>query len=321
MIHIAYYTFYYFPQMHSESMYELRKLQHQHRPVSEFSSKQQLEQFLTQRRHPPQQSASATATSDERSSSNVAERTRQFSSQVVQVASTPMPESVRLEIQGVFEQQRVSSVLQSPLQQEMNRVLHDGLERRRRRQQRRVRPRHNAHGQGGLLEAIRSAHSRPRSQRSPHGQRRIRIVPPENGQYAIPRRDQSQILWQLRQSPALNALEQESREEIISEVSHLVQQQLVTSALSGEFRGVLELHIQACVHIAVLILKCQLRLHAEGGGGRPRHQNAVLYAYSSPQYSLQERADRINHGQGPSEILERRRASSRDHQHRLESTS
>ena len=64
-------------------------------------------------------------------------------------------------------------------------------------------------------------------------------------------RDQSEIMSTLRQSPALNSLDPESRNEIFAEVGNLVQQQLVSSALSGEFRGVLEI-----AHPGITIMYC-----------------------------------------------------------------
>ncbi len=69
-------------------------------------------------------------------------------------------------------------------------------------------------------------------------------TPNPDGRYAVPPRDQSGIVQRLRQSPALNSLGVEARDEIVAEVGSLVSQQLVTTALAGEFRGVLELHIQ-----------------------------------------------------------------------------
>ena len=85
--------------------------------------------------------------------------------------------------------------------------------------------------------------------------RRVRHArPPMDGSYPIPRRNQARILDHLRRSPALNSLDQGAREEIVSEVSNLVHQQLVTSALSGEFRGVLELHIQVASYLSYINL-------------------------------------------------------------------
>lgn len=62
--------------------------------------------------------------------------------------------------------------------------------------------------------------------------------------YRVPQRDQSQIMRVLRDSPSLARLDREEREAILSDVGSLVQQRLVSNALSGEFRGVLEVHIQ-----------------------------------------------------------------------------
>lgn len=246
----------------SEAMFELRKLRHQHRPVSEFCSRQHLETFLSElskrsKRPPPPHPDAAAGSPLE---NNVAERARQFASQPQ--AATPqslMPEAVRLEVRGLFERRRVSEVLQGPLQQEMERVLGEGLERRRRGRQQRRRARGNSGGHGGgaggLLGAIRNGRQRGQNLSQP-SRRRVRFVPPEDGRYPMPRRDQSQIVEQLRSSPALNSLDAGARDRIVTEVTHLVQQQMVTSALSGEFRGVLELHIQVKKNRRMYACKC-----------------------------------------------------------------
>lgn len=79
--------------------------------------------------------------------------------------------------------------------------------------------------------------------------RRVRFrpqvpTPNADGRYSVPQRNQNEIVQRLRQSPALNSLGEEARDEILAEVGNLVSQQLVTSALSGDFRGILELHVQ-----------------------------------------------------------------------------
>ncbi len=213
----------------SEAMYELRRLQHQQRPVTEFCNKQQLEDFFCKRLPPPQLD---TASADASNASLVSDRAKQFAS-AASKAKNFMPEGIRLEVRGLFEQRRVSETLQGPLRNEMDRLLQQGLERRQRRVQGR---------------RSRSGGNRHRGDSSPshvrQNRRHIRFNLPENGQYPMPRRDQSRIVDTLMQSPALNSLKPEAREEVVSEVRNLVQQQLVTSALSGEFRGVLELNIQ-----------------------------------------------------------------------------
>ena len=219
----------------SEAVYELRKLQQQHKPVSAFASKLDLEEL--RHRAPPPESAFEPAEGNPYD-----RRVQQLLS-----ASDPqgyMPPAVRLEIRGLIERQQVSELLNSAHAGDIERVLQEGIERRHRRQltPRQVHPLSDQAQPGGsrrgrLLEEVQRQGERalPRSQ-------------PENGQYRMPRRDQSSIVHQLQESPALNSLQPAERDRVLSEVNHLVQQHLVTSALSGEFRGVLELHIQVINH-------------------------------------------------------------------------
>lgn len=210
-------------------MYELRQLQHQQRPVTEFCNKQQLEEFFCKRLPPPQLD---TASADASNASLVSNRAKQLTASASK-AKNFMPEGIRLEVRGLFDQRRVTETLEGPLRNEMDRLLQQGLERRQRRVQgRRSRSGGNRH----------RGDSSPRHVRQ--NRRHIRFNIPENGRYPMPQRDQSRIVDTLMQSPALNSLKPEAREEVVSEVRNLVQQQLVTSALSGEFRGVLELNIQ-----------------------------------------------------------------------------
>ena len=214
-------------------MYELRRLRHHQRPVTEFCNKQQLEEFFCKRMPPPQLDTTP-AKHDSSGASLVSDRAKLLTS----IASKPqdfMPEGVRLEVRGLFEQRRVTETLEGPLRNEMDQVLQQGLERRQRRGHgRRNRSSHRHHGEAAARHR----------QNVRQGRRHVRFNPPEDGQYPMPRRDQSHIVNSLMLSPALNSLSPGAREEIVSEVRGLVQQQLVTSALSGEFRGVLELNIQ-----------------------------------------------------------------------------
>ncbi len=211
-------------------MYELRRLQHQQRPVSEFDSKQKLEEFFCKRLPPPQLDAQEAAAD----AASISNRAKQLES----TASKPkdfMPEGIRLEVRGLFDQRRVTETLEGPLREEIDQTLREGLERRQiRGRNRRSRANGSRHHNTTELTARQAR----------QGRRHVRFNPPENGEYPIPQRDQTQIVDNLLQSPALNSLNPEAREEIVSEVRSLVQQQLVTSALSGEFRGVLELNIQ-----------------------------------------------------------------------------
>ena len=168
------------------------------------------------------------------------------------------PEWIQQDIEVLQELRLVNGILQGPVQEEIDRALRDGLEQRESRQRPRPRPRprpprieREDDDEGGdemnqaPVGRLLAPGGRSRRQRN----RRVRFrpqipTPNADGRYPIPRRDQSVIVERLRQSPALNSLGDEARDEIVAEVGSLVSQQLVTSALSGEFRGILELHIQ-----------------------------------------------------------------------------
>ena len=169
-----------------------------------------------------------------------------------------MPSSVRLEIRGLIERQQVSEFLNSAHASAIERTLQEGLERRHMRQQRRrilsLPGQARQSGRGRQLEELRAD---PQTQdRAENEISTLATRQPENGQYRMPQRDQSSILRQLQESPALNTLQPGERDRVLSEVDHLVQQHLVTSALSGEFRGVLELHIQVSAPILHTAIQC-----------------------------------------------------------------
>ena len=243
-------------------MFELRKLKYHQRPVSEFSSKEHLEQILlTKCKQAPQTTDSAQAAS--LTSSRIKEfDSRAQAAESQQNTENLMPESIQLEIRGLFERRVVSGMLQSPMQAQIERVIQEQQQQGRRPRRRRARPpaaqqREAAAGAAGrVMAAVRSG-ARSRGASAYH--RRARHSrPPMDGNYPMPRRNQARILDHIRQSPALNSLDQGAREEIVSEVSNLVHQQLVTSALSGEFRGVLELHIQVDINFDKIITMCIL---------------------------------------------------------------
>ena len=235
-------------------MYELRKLQHHHRPVTGFDSKPALEELLGRRSQalPPAETQQA--------GSEVDRHVRHF--QAIAISSTGggggdadsaqehMPSSIRLEIRGLIERQRVSELLNSARAGEIERTLNEALERRERQmqqqQQRRARPQSRP-AQGRRMVGEPRGEAFYGDGLSPLGGAvSLRpMVQPENGQqYPVPQRDQSSIVRHLRESPALGSLQPAERDRIVNEVDNLVQQHLVTSTLSGELRGVLELHIQ-----------------------------------------------------------------------------
>lgn len=293
-------------------MFELRRLTHQERPVSAFSSKDLLESCLA--KHPsssvdaspnvsssidavgpsPNASSSvdaspnaitsegpaaapvitqgAMATADtageeetDNDDASITRRVQQFasSSHTEPLSSRELrPELVQQEMERLLERRMVQHILQGPVQEEIDRALREGLEQRRARERGRRRPPprpspqvEDSNRDGGDEEAeppigrLMSRTSRRQRGRGSGG-RRVRFrpqlpTPNPDGRYSVPhRRDQSVIVDRLRQSPALNSLGDETRDEVVAEVSSLVSQHLVTSALTGDFRGVLELHIQ-----------------------------------------------------------------------------
>ena len=247
-------------------MYELRKITHQQRPVSHAAAKQALENFFTEQQvHVPGKAADPGAAAS------------------AAVAQSRMPEPIRLEVRGLFQRRRVREVLQSSLVQRLEQAIVNGLQRHtRRRRAASARPRTQSgsgtpprEAEGGEQAAGaeagaegRSPRRSPASPRRPQHQRQRRLTaavaarsgirygavpsPDANGRYRHPRtggrRDQGRIMEQVRMSPTLNTLEPEARDRVVAEVGHLLQQQLVTSALTGEFRGTLELHIQVKQH-------------------------------------------------------------------------
>ena len=235
-------------------MYELRRLQHHHRPVTGFDSKPTLEELLEKRRMapPPAELPTAAAGEEGEGGSEVDRRVRHFVSVTTAAEADEqqrhMPAAVRLEIRGLIERQQVREVLNSGRAGEIERALHDGLERREQeelRRQRRRRQRARPPRDGGRQSTTEDGAVGARPP----------LRQPENGQaYPMPQRDQSGIVRQLQASPALGSLGLAERERIVNEVDQLVQQHLVTSTLSGEFRGVLELHIQVRNNLLAILM-------------------------------------------------------------------
>lgn len=169
------------------------------------------------------------------------------------------PEEIRNDMQTLQELRVVQGILQGPIHEQIDQSLREVLAQERQPGHRRSRPRPRPHparaeeseeggdemNQNPMGRLLAAASRRQRGARG----RRVRFrsqlpTPNSDGRYSVPRRDQGIIVERLRQSPTLNSLGEEDRDEIVAEVGNLVSQQLVTSALAGEFRGILELHIQ-----------------------------------------------------------------------------
>lgn len=312
-MHDCYITSYH---TNSDSVFELRRLSHQQRPVSEFGSKQTLLQHFANRPQPPALALAILATPHAEDGANAAEAEGEepvmdVSARVQQLqprgeeGEVLRPEEILQDMQILQELRVVNAILQGPVHEEIDQALREGMNQRQaRRRPRPPRPpprRVQAHEGGGEeggdemnqppVGRLLAANGRSRRQRSSHG-RRVRFrpqipTPNTDGRYPVPARDQSMIVQRLRQSPALNSLGDEARDEIVAEVGGLVSQHLVTSALSGEFRGTLELLIQVRLFremsLSILIMFLQTRAEAMHRG----HPGPVLGRRfpQEPQYS------------------------------------
>lgn len=225
-------------------MYELRKMKHE-KPVTKTkeSTKKLLEKLALQKNARVTRSAG-------KKKKKLAKKFEQSAAVLTRQESDSFkPEEVLQEVRGLLEQQRVTEFLQNEIErQHLEQVLMETIERRQNEQQRRSQRRHVRFVNN---ESVAAAPGPPGSTFSRNS------VPSHNQgrqqHYRMPRRDQAQIISQLRISPALNRMDPEQRDELISEISNLVQRRLVTTTLSGELRGVLELHIQVCKSLSMLL--------------------------------------------------------------------
>lgn len=248
-------------------MFELRKLTLQQKPVSGFGSRQILEEHIAHHTQPTPQLENFIPASELNTEAvaevNISARIQQLEPLLIAAGENEpslqnlRPEEIQHDMQALQELRVVNEILQGPVQEEIDRTLREGQARGhhpRRRPRPLSRPRaaraeEGAEGGDEMNQApigrLLAVAGQSRRQRG----RRVRFrpqvpTPNADGRYSVPQRNQSEILQRLRQSPTLNSLGEEARDEIVAEVGNLVSQQLVTSALSGDFRGILELHVQ-----------------------------------------------------------------------------
>ena len=219
-------------------MYELRKMKHE-KPVTNTkeNTKKLLEKLVLQR--------------DVRVTRSAGKKRKKLAKKLEQSelsrqdSDSFKPEEVLQEVRGLLEQQRVTDFLQNEAErQRLEQILMETIERRQNEQRRRSQRRHVrfANSESTTASSGPTTVSRnPTPSRSRGRQQH----------YRMPRRDQTQIISQLRTSPGLNRMDPEQRDEVISEISNLVDRGLVTTTLSGELRGVLELHIQVYKYLTM----------------------------------------------------------------------
>ena len=221
-------------------MYELRKMKHE-KPVTKTkeNTKKLLEKLALHK-------DARVARSAGKKKRKLAKKFEQSAAELTQLDSDSFkPEEVLQEVRGLLEQQRVTEFLQNEIErQHLEQLLMETIERRQNEQQRRSQRRQVRFANNeSVAAASGSTFSRNSVSSHDHEGRQQH--------YRMPCRDQAQIISQLRASPALNRMDPEQRDEVISEISNLVQRKLVTTTLSGELRGVLELHIQVYKYLSM----------------------------------------------------------------------
>ena len=189
-------------------MFELRRLRLQEKPVSECGQREELETMLQRRKVKP----------------NPVPQT-----ETEEASLTQQPNAIIVEIRGLVEQRPVSSILQS---QTSRRNLEEAVQRSSERSRRLV---------------ARRAQGRP-----PVSNRRRSTIEQSSRRHSLP------VGWgaldESDAQPGTNArdrqqwrtwdMNQIQRHTVAAEIGDLIQQQVVTSTLVSDFRGVLELHVQ-----------------------------------------------------------------------------
>ncbi|XP_013383177.1 uncharacterized protein LOC106153697 [Lingula anatina] len=262
----------------SEIMYELRRIQHGERPVSGTDSREQLESFFAKRM-------------------SVASNEKENAPANVDSVEQHRPESIVVEVSGLFEQRRVSSILQSArFRQNLENIIRGSLGGIRRNEPRRQSPADTTETQISELRRAPSqtsivSSSSSSSHPSDYGAaaprqtapnpvppvNRARIPQPPPAPNSLTQQNsplEAQVQRQEVQPPSDNhtsaqqqqgvpvderwiqdariqqqvntwGFEEDVRQEaLVQEISELLHRQLVTSALEGDSRPLLEMHIQ-----------------------------------------------------------------------------
>ena len=215
-------------------MYELRRISHKCKPVSRHDQRDALEALLQRRselvsRCETTQEDLACAVKNATLTTAGRENCTGTDADVENDSERSFrPESVVIEVRGLFEQRPVSSLLESTFRSSLERALRQ-TERQRRR---RSRPTPAPRRRGGPAPQL-ATNGRARA-RSPRSARRTASRPvhrPANGSPPAPDGLQEHV-------------EQMQRNEALVEINELLQQQVVTHLLAGEFHGVLEVHLR-----------------------------------------------------------------------------
>ncbi|XP_067656830.1 uncharacterized protein [Haliotis asinina] len=214
----------------SELMYELRQIKHGERPVTGQNRRENINQFFAKHLEAP-----AGSEGKENVPANV------------DTVEEHRPESVVVEVEGLFEQRRVSSVLQSTaFRRSLERIIRGSIATASSRPQptppRSTTPQRTHHSTSQREE--QRAENSPsvavpqQNSRAPSPPE-MRVSPPPN-----PPTDQPAGVVAPHEMPTWQTIAHIQREEIVQEISELLHSRLVSSTLDGEFRGTLEVHMQ-----------------------------------------------------------------------------
>ncbi|XP_071089724.1 uncharacterized protein [Haliotis cracherodii] len=210
----------------SELMYELRQIQHGERPVTGQNRRENINQFFTKHLEAP-----AGSEGKENVPANV------------DAVEEHRPESVVVEVEGLYEQRRVSSVLQSTaFRRSLERIIRGSITTASQRPQ--ATPSHlpphrrTSRGQEQSSENGPSTASTDQDSRVPSPPE-MRLTPPA----ASPTSQPTGIVAP-NEMPTWQSISEIHHEEIVQEISQLLHRRLVSSTLDGEFRGTLEVQMQ-----------------------------------------------------------------------------
>lgn len=236
-------------QQRSDLMYELRRIEHGERPVTGQNHREQIASFIA--KHVPEPEG---ATSGKNVPANV------------DAVEEHRPEAVVVEVQGVVEQRRVSSMLQSSnFRRHLENIIRGSL----------TSASQSASAAASTATARTRAFSSPRpatpevaavnvnrAQSSPQESVASRVedvaavpaVQPRPRESGSPPTSQSQPRAHAEPAPAReeqnternlwDSISEVQHEEMVYEISDLLHRRLVSSALASEFRTIMELHVQ-----------------------------------------------------------------------------
>ncbi|XP_025093726.1 LOW QUALITY PROTEIN: uncharacterized protein LOC112563692 [Pomacea canaliculata] len=221
-------------QQRSDLMYELRRIRFGDRPVTGQNNRENIEKFISKHMQEP---AGASHGKD-----NVPAN--------VDAVDVHRPEAVVVEVQGVFEQRRVSSILTSNFRRHLENIIRGSIASASQR----PRVSNISHPVISAQPTVATTEEdRPTSSALTDASE-VSIAPSTQDRVSTLQRTSRPLQWPSgdatadREQEAWNSISQVQHEDMVYEISELLHRRLVSSALSSEFRTVMELQIQNHLH-------------------------------------------------------------------------